>query len=110
MSDPKKLILVVENIGPVVAMKNSKMIARGRLITDPRKQKWMQQCIESFVLQCCLGLAITDAGISTVPLAPSWTASLLPEDDCWQQIQQLNLSAEKCDKGKEGAIIIIERI
>lgn len=104
-----KIELVVKNQGSVISFKNNKMIAKGRLITDPKKQKWMRRCIQSFASQLSCITQTTYAGMLTERPAPSSTV-LFPLDDSWQWIPQLIVIAERCAKGDEGATITIEEI
>lgn len=104
------IILELRGSGHVPSFKNNKMIARGRIITNPKRQKWMETCIRSIVSQL-RSLCRTIVGETmTEQHQRSWTASSLPEDDCWQWIPELHIIATKCEKGQEGAIITIERL
>lgn len=106
-SKPTALTLVVKGRGHVPSFKNGKMLARGRLITSPKKQEWMNKCIASFQSQF-VSLSPTIVGATlTESLARFLTASL-PPDDCWQNVPELHLSVEKVEKGNEGATITIE--
>lgn len=102
--------LNVQGLGHVPSFKNHKMLARGRLITDPQKQQWMERCIQSFVSQFgSFTLTVADE-MRTGPLAPYLIVSLLPLDDSRQWIPELHIYCEEADKGYEGAVITIERI
>ena len=101
------LKLSIEGIGHVPSFKNSKMIARGRLITDPKKRLWMDKATAALKSQL-KSLSATKGGvISTGQHRHCLTASL-PQDDSWQWIAELNVKAIKVAKGKEGAVITIE--
>jgi hypothetical protein len=97
--------LQVKGIGNVPSMKNSKMLTRGRLITDPKKQKWMDQAAESFASQ--LRSWFQTHGIE-IPMAwqqPSSIATSWPLDDSVAWIGQLSVSWQRVNKGEEGAVI-----
>jgi hypothetical protein len=86
------------------------MIARGRLITDPRKRAVMD----------CLTLSIESASVSAyrtnvtetgmVCSLQSWIASSMPLDDSRKWIVEGTYSFQECAKGEEGADIIIEQL
>jgi len=101
---------LVRWIGPVPAMKNNKMIARGRLITNPKRQKWMEKCIEAFASQLLFGIPIKENETLTAQRVRSWIASNMPAKDSRQWIPQLYVEAVDCAKGEEGATITIDRI
>lgn len=108
MSNSQSITLAVGNIGHVPTFKNSKMIARGRLITDPKKQAWMDRCIDSFVYQ--LRSAFQTRGIATTtgPIPLSRIASLLPLDDSRKWIPSHSVNTRLVPKGQEGAELVIE--
>lgn len=100
--------LKIQGIGEVPSMKNSKMIARGRLMTDPRKQHWMEAA--QGLLQSQLNCFILAKGLQTLTgeqLLAS-IASFVPLDDSRQWIAKLNVSWRQVSKGEEGAEIEIE--
>lgn len=89
------------------------MLAKGRLITDPKKQQWMDQCTRS--LQSQFASYFQTIGEETLmDAAPRCLIALLRHsgqfDDCWQWIPKETLTAEICDKGQEGCEIIIEML
>lgn len=94
----------------VCSFKNSKMIARGRLITDPKKQKQMEQIIQAFTSQLsswCQTKGIeTGMGCSTL----SAIASYLPLDDSLKWIAKHSVSWRLVSKGSEGASLKVEVI
>ena len=102
--------LDVRNLGHVPSFKNSKMLARGRLITLPERQKWMEQCRESFVSQLLSASQTSADGISTAPCPRSLIASSLPQDDSVNDICEIAVRVETVEKGQEGASIEVERI
>lgn len=90
-------------------MKNNKLLCRGRLITNPKRQQWMDQCVKAFVSQLNCSTAIGGGATLMEPQQRSLTASL-PQDDCWSEIPELHVMARLVPKGDEGAIVSIERL
>lgn len=96
--------LEVLNHGHVPAMKNA-MFA----IVDKGKRSWKHQCVQDFVFQLISGLATGgNATLTTAQLL--YLTQRFPRDDNWQNIPELNVRGSRCEKGKEGATIIIEEI
>jgi len=102
--------LVVLGIGNVPSFKNSKMIARGRLITDPKKQRWM--AVAAVVLESRLRsfFRIRGTEIQTEPQALSWIASWIPLDDSVEWIGELCVNWRRVKKGEEGFEMTIEKL
>ena len=113
MSNTKRpdgdLCLVVQGLGHVPAMKNKKRIFNGRLITEPKTQKWMASCVSSFVSQLQCAFQTSDEETSTDAWLLFAIASL-PPDDNWKNLPLIQIQAEIVEKGQEGAIIQLERI
>lgn len=109
-ANPRCVRIVIAGISHVPSFKNSKMIARGRLITLPARQKWMEQAIRVIESQLRSGSAISEGAISTGPCPLSWIASSLPADDSWQWIPEIRVQVQRVTKGQEGAEILIERL
>lgn len=106
------VVLWISGLGHVPSFKNSKMIARGRLITHPKKRKFMDKATQSLRSQLKCLSATGGGAISTVPPAQSLTVLFrqLPKDDSWQWIPEIHVKGTKCKKGAEGARITVERI
>lgn len=104
------VVLVVRGLGPVPSFKNNKMIARGRLITNPKRQEWMKRCVDSFVSQLLCVTRIYDAGTATEHCPHCLIASSLPADDCWSIVPQITISAIKANPDMAGATITIEKL
>lgn len=100
----------------IPAFKNSKLMARNlkngklRPITDPELKGRMNQIIQCFVSQLLL---------NTQTIAPETClgrsklyviASLLPGDDSWKWISDINIKAEFVPLGQEGCTIEITPI
>lgn len=104
---------MVVGIGAVPSFKNTKKIVRNRktgasfLITDPKKKKWMDQCIALFVHQLSCA-SLTRGGATSTDALPRFLTASLPQDDCWQNVPELHVSVEKVEKGNEGCEILIE--
>lgn len=107
------IILEVKDLGNVPGFKNSKLLTRGRLVTKPEFQKWMQNCTDSFVVQLNSGLATIAAGMPMDAPAPSLIAllrQLRGLDDSRQWIPEQHIYCEAVEKGFEGAEMTIEQI
>lgn len=102
-------IFTLTGIGPVPSFKNNKMLTRGKLITDPKKQQWMERAIHALEFQFISLCPTTDAVTLMAWLRQSLTA-LLPPDDAWQFVPEIHLSIERVKKGQEGCRIHIERL
>lgn len=111
-----KIVLSVKNQGPVPTFKNNKRVAinqhngKSFIMTDQKTKDWMKECIRSFELQLFCATRIGGGATLTAPLPHSSIASLLPLDDSWTWCPEINIRAELCEKGCEGATITIERI
>lgn len=92
------------------AMKNSKMLTRGKLITKPEYQKWMDKAAEDLEYQLRCIFQTKENEIQTEQQLHFLTSSLLPMDDCCAWIGQLCVSWQQVSKGSEGARIVIENI
>jgi hypothetical protein len=102
--------LDVRGIGDVPAMKNNKMITRGKLITNPKRQKWMEHCIQLIESQLLFAMQTDASGTLTAQQVRSWIASNMPASDSRQWVPKLNVDSSDCDKGEEGATIEIEKL
>jgi len=107
VSNSTPIRLVVQGLGSVPSFKNSKMLTRGRLITDPKKQKWMDACIASFESQLRSELRTRGIATTTGPIPPSRIASLLPLDDSRKWIPEHCVRTLLVSKGSEGAELVI---
>ena len=104
--------LTIKGLGPVPGMKNSKCIfKRGDgspfIATKPEIKKWMKQAVQQLRSQLYCGSLISEDGTQMEHLRQSLTA-LLPVDDCWTCIPEIDVRCELCPKGQEGADITIE--
>ena len=103
-----KIELKVEGLGHVPAFKNNKLLTRGRLITNPKKQRFMKAVVQSFVSQLSCLYRTTANAIPTEPSAHCLIASSLPEKDSVRFIVDERITARFVPKGQEGANIVIE--
>lgn len=104
------LLLSVKGLGHVVAFKNSKMLARGKLITNPRKQKWMEAATLSIESQLRSWFRTNGIETGTGPTALCRIAYYMPLDDSLKWIPEHSVKSLQVLKGHEGAIISIEPI
>jgi hypothetical protein len=136
---PAPVILTLEIRGKIPSFKNNKMLIRpsakallmalahgdlsavkGQLmaylkkpilmITKPEYQQAMDRMIASIESQL-LCASQTGSG-QTFPANSTlcWIASCVPEDDCWTKLPEIQIRAELCEPGNEGATVVIERI
>lgn len=110
LNNMQSISLSVKGIGHVPSFKNSKMLTRGKLITDPKKQKWMAKCTKDIESQLRCWFLITEIGTATECTLRYRTVSSLPLDDCLDWIGSHSVSWRKVNKGEEGAIVEIEAI
>lgn len=81
-----------------------------RTMTDAKTQKQMELIIRSIKSQLLSIIATDTKGTSTGQRVQSWIASNWPLKDSRQWIPQLYVEAVDCDKGEEGATILIEKL
>ena len=108
-SNPKSLKLYIRE-GHICSFKNSKMLSRGRLITDPTKQKKMERYTRAIESQL-RSLYQTAGGETGTGLSlRSWIALSVPLDDSIQWVPEITIKAHPVSKGQEGANITIEAL
>lgn len=101
------LTLRIRGCSNIVSFKNSKMLTRGRLITNPKKQKAMESYIAALESELLSAYRTSATGIVTGCNLASWIASYMPEDDSWKDIPEASWLAISVPKGEEGADIEI---
>jgi len=106
----KGIVMVIKRCGRIVGHKNRKKIAGKRLITDPRVKAHMEAIIRNFESELLSFIPTSVESTWTDQLTHSLIASVAPSDDSWTVIPELILLGKLCEKGNEGAEIIIERI
>jgi len=101
------IYLGLHGLGEICSFKNSKMIARGRLITDPKKQLKMESYIASLrsQLHSLWRTSVQETG--TECSLASWMLLSMPADDRRQCIPEASFRFLEVPKGQEGAIIEI---
>lgn len=107
---PRSFTLRVSGQGHVPSFKNNKMMTRGRLITDPKKQQWMEKAAASIESQLRSLFQTAGAGMQTGQSAHSLIPTCLPLDDSLEWIGVPCGNWHRVKKGEEGAEITIEKI
>jgi hypothetical protein len=107
---PFSVIVQLKGLGHVPSFKNKKMLSRGRLITNPAKQRWMEKAINSIALQLRSSLATYKIETRTGQSPQSLTVSMLPLDDSLDWIGVPCGNWQRVKKGEEGAIVKIEKL
>lgn len=108
---PKPIVLKLRGVGTICSFKNTKMIARKRLITDPKKQEKMDAYIRAIALALFCAHQTDEIATATGCALPSWIRSSVPLDDSLRWIPESGgFKSLRVPKGQEGADIIIERI
>lgn len=102
--------LVIQGQGHVPSFKNGKMLARGRLITHPKKQAWMEKAAASIASQLISLYQTAEAETPTGVSLQSWIQSSMPLDDSLDWIGVPCGSWRTVKKGSEGAEVIIEKL
>lgn len=110
-SETPRCIVLCSPLGShVPSFKNKKMLAHGKLITDPKKQKWMEECTRSFMSQLLFLYPITENETATVERLRSWIASSTPETDSCRYLTACSWRFTKTVAGLEHASIEITRV
>lgn len=102
--------LEIRQLGHVPSMKNNKMLTRGRLITNPQRQRWMDLATQSIESQLFSAIRINGEETLTGQELRSLIAWSKQFDDARTWVPSLHIESSDCDKGEEGAEIIIERL
>jgi len=106
----KSLTLEIKGLGHVPSFKNGKMMARGRLITDPKKQAFMKKAAASIESQLRSLYQTTETGTQTEQSLRSWILTSLPLEDSLKWIGVPCGTWRKVKKGEEGALIEITKL
>ncbi len=91
----------------VPSFKNSKLLTRGKLVTSPRNQKWMKECIKSFESQLLCSFRTIESETVTAQNLRSWIASCVPENDSCRYLTACSWNFIEVSKGQEGANVDI---
>lgn len=103
------ILISIQGIGHVPSFKNSKLLTRGKLITDPKKQEWMKAAQDRIASELLFAYPTSEHETVTAAKLRSWIASSLPADDSCRYLIACSWSFMNVPKGKEGALIQIER-
>jgi hypothetical protein len=102
--------LTLEVPGKIPSFKNCKRICGDRLVTSKHTKARMRE-IESSILYALLCAFQADTGKTLTGVSlRSWIVSSTPGDDCWTNMPRLTIEGELCEKGKEGATIMIDKM
>lgn len=99
-SNPIKI--AVQGVGHPISFKNNKMLTRGRVITNPKNQKWMEQATEHIESALRCWCQINGIEIQTDAQRLSAIVTLMPLDDCLAWIEELSVNWRRVNKGEEG--------
>lgn len=111
---PSPVILRLQHLGPVPALKNSKraildsQTGQLRTLTEKSVKAWMASATGLFVSQLGSTIRTREGATLTGPSLRSWIASSLPLDDCWTVLPDVRIISLLCQPGEEGAEITIE--
>ena len=109
MNNPT-VILHIRERGHIPSFKNNKMLTKGRLITNPKKQKQMDAITHD--LKYAL-LSLFRTRDEEMPMEPSQLCSIALQehsmkfDDSVQWLPKITIEAKQVRKGFEGADIYI---
>lgn len=109
-SDETGLTLRIRGLGHVPAFKNHKMLTRGKLRTDPRKQKWMRAAEDCLAAELLSQYPTSDGETVTAANLRYWIQSSVPADDSCHYLTTCSWRFTSVPKGSEGANIEINRI
>ena len=99
----------IQGKGHCPAFKNKKMIARGRLITQPKVRQWMDSVMRDML--CTLkSLYQTTGGETSMECWQQFATCSLAPDDRWQKIPLKVIRVRKVPKGEEGLLIKLRKI
>lgn len=104
------VLLMLQGIGHVPSFKNTKMLTKGKLITSPKKQEWMRKAQAIIESQLLSAYPTTASGTATAAKLRSWIASSVPENDSCKCLTACSWRFTNAPKGREGALILIERL
>lgn len=99
--------LLVVGLGPVPSFKNKKLLTRGRLITKPERQEWMEKCIQSFESQ--LRSAIQTRGDGTL-MEQSLRSLIVWSRQFDDSRQWIPKQVAEAEDGPDSACVTIEQL
>lgn len=103
------LKLSIKGLGHVPSFKNSKMLTRGKLITKPERQQWMENATRLIESQLRCLSATEGTGTQTVRSLLSSIALCGPFDDSVAWIPEIHIRVKRVSQD-EGAIVEIEEM
>lgn len=101
----KSLVLFVQHLGNVPSFKNSRRL----FFTHPKKRKWMDHCIQSFVSQL-ISASQTGPFGTCQACSKQFVIACAPLDDNWQELEIGRVSCKLTDSETAGATVTIERL
>ena len=104
------VLLEIKGLGHVPSKKNSKMLTRGRLITKPEYQKWIERCIRLFESELRCMFRTRGEGMQTGRSPQFLIAWSKQFDDSVKWIRKEEIEVTDVPAGDEGAIVILEEI
>lgn len=104
-----KIRLTIKGLGHTPSFKNSKMLTRGRLITKPERQQWMERATRLIESQLHCMSETEGTGTQTVRSLLSSIALFGPFDDSVVWIPEIHVRVVRVTQD-EGAIVEIEQI
>lgn len=111
-----RIELRVKGLRHVPSFKNTKRAiidgntGRLRTLTPRITKQWMKRCEDAFVSQLESLYQTNEAAMPTARSRQSWIACVAPFDDSVNHIREILLTVADVEKGKEGAVILIEPI
>lgn len=90
------------------SFKNSKMLTRGHLITDPARQRWMDRAIQAIESQLRSAFLTNGGETPMEPCLHSLIAWSKQFDDSVHWLPDIRIKAVTVPKGDEGATMEIE--
>lgn len=90
--------------------KNRNRFGKNGAFIDPEVKKRINEIVDSFEYQLLSAIPTDESGTITTQQLRSWTASSLPDDDCWALIPNECYSTEFVPKGQEGCVVTVESI
>lgn len=96
--------------GHIPSFKNAKRVVGKRLLTSTEIAARKQAIEDSFASQLLCIIATRRGETPTGHSPRSLIARLLPLDDCWTAIPEIEVKCELVAKGSEGCIVIIQKI
>lgn len=94
----------------IPSFKNAKRIVGDKLVTRQDIKDRKKSIEESFVWQLLSDTRIASLATQMGLSRQSLIASLVPADDCWTVIPEIEIKCELVEPGQEGCEVIIKKI